>query len=294
MDRQPSVTVIVPCYQAEAYVRDAIESVLAQDYPSLDVLAVDDGSTDGTPTVLSGFGGRIRVVRQPNRGVSSARNTGIRHAAGDLVMFLDADDLMEPGCVSARVTLLAATPEARLLLGSYVLQTPGGERTDRKHRGAPKPLIALDDMLGGDYCVGQSGMLVWRGLFARVGGFDPLLSSCEDWDWQIRALANGPAVFDPIGRVVYRQVPGSASRNLVKMSDGVDAALTKNRMFADRARHYRWSALRGKFQVSGSLLFYRGLTEGGLFGLLRARPHLAPYLALWAMRAAANWLRGVS
>ena len=94
-DRPPQVSVIIPTYNRGWIVGEAIDSVLAQDFADYELIVVDDGSTDETEAVLSDYGDRIRILRQKNKGVSAARNTGIRSAAGDLVSFLSGRPLPE-------------------------------------------------------------------------------------------------------------------------------------------------------------------------------------------------------
>src|SRR5258705_11877236 len=89
----PAVSVIIPAHNAAPWLSDAVGSVLKQSYRDFEVIVVDDGSTDDSGAVIAGFGDKIRSVRQPNRGLPAARNTGIRNALGDWIGFLDADDL---------------------------------------------------------------------------------------------------------------------------------------------------------------------------------------------------------
>ena len=107
----PSVTVVICAYNYERWVAEAIDSALEQEYPAelLDVLVIDDGSTDGTPEVLERYGSRIRVVLQPNAGLGAARNTGARAARGQFLMFVDSDDTVELDAVQTYVRSLQRT-----------------------------------------------------------------------------------------------------------------------------------------------------------------------------------------
>jgi len=102
----PSVSVVIPAYNAERFLADAIESVLAQVSDALEVIVVDDGSSDGTATVARSFGEPVHVLQQSNQGVGLARNTGVNTATGELLAFLDADDAWTPGSLAARQELL--------------------------------------------------------------------------------------------------------------------------------------------------------------------------------------------
>lgn len=107
----PKVSVVMPCYNNAAYVRQAVDSVLQQDYPNIEVIVVNDGSNDNSLDVLANFGDRIRVVSQANQGPAAARNNGIRHATGDYIAFNDSDDLWLPGKLSAQVEILQGNPD---------------------------------------------------------------------------------------------------------------------------------------------------------------------------------------
>lgn len=125
------VSVILPVYNREATVARAIISVLSQTYRPLELIVVDDGSTDGTRRVLDGFGSRITVIEQPHAGAYVARNLGLRHAAGELVAFVDSDDAWLPDRLACQVPLIRR-PEVGLVFGDAVHATsaePGARRT---------------------------------------------------------------------------------------------------------------------------------------------------------------------
>ncbi len=112
---QPRVSVIIPAYNASATVCTAVDSALGQTFTNHEVIVVDDGSTDATRSRLDGYGSRIRYVYQQNQERSAARNNGIRHARGDLLAFLDADDYWAPHKLEKQVTLLDAHPDLGLV-----------------------------------------------------------------------------------------------------------------------------------------------------------------------------------
>ncbi len=92
----PRVSVVIPAYNCERFIRDAVDSALAQDYPALKIIVIDDGSTDDTGALLASYGTRIRLLSQPNRGCAAARNKGVAHAHGRYIAFLDGDDAWSP------------------------------------------------------------------------------------------------------------------------------------------------------------------------------------------------------
>jgi len=113
MEKNPLVSVIVPTYNIEAFVGDALDSLLAQTYPNVEVIVVDDGSRDNTPTIVEGYGEKLRYYRfDKNRGVPAVLNDGLSKAKGDFVLFFDADDIMEPDAIDRFVSFLKKHPEA--------------------------------------------------------------------------------------------------------------------------------------------------------------------------------------
>lgn len=115
MSQRPLVTAAMPVYNGASFIRESLDSILSQDYQPLEVLVVDDASTDQTPQILASYGDRLRVVRhETNRGLGAARNSLVEHARGEFVAFLDADDLWLDGKISAQVEAMLAAPEAGL------------------------------------------------------------------------------------------------------------------------------------------------------------------------------------
>jgi glycosyltransferase involved in cell wall biosynthesis len=158
------VSVIIPTFNRAGYVIEAIESVLAQSYSPVEIIVVDDGSTDDTAGAISRLGAAVRYVWQPNQGVSVARNVGITLAQGDLLAFLDSDDLWEPEKLTWQVVALMANPELS--------------------EEARARLWCPDGLLPG-YMSGA--FLIWRKAFLRVGLFEPELRVGEFMSWMIRA-----------------------------------------------------------------------------------------------------------
>src|SRR5262249_39497781 len=107
---QPLVSVLIPAFNGERFLRETLASVLSPDYPRIEVLVCDDGSTDGTADLLRGFGGRIRVISQANRGTAAARNRAAKDASGSVLAFIDHDDLWEPSKITRQVRRLEADP----------------------------------------------------------------------------------------------------------------------------------------------------------------------------------------
>ena len=173
----PRVSVVIPTYNYARYVPEAIDSVLAQSFEELEIIVVDDGSTDKTAEVLRAFGGQLRVIRQERRGLSAARNTGIRAARGQYLAFLDSDDLWLPEKVSLQVARLDAEPEVGLVYAETLLFDDSTPATLTPHSyWASHPSGKILPWLVRQNVIPSPTPMV----------FDETLSACEDWDMWIR------------------------------------------------------------------------------------------------------------
>jgi glycosyltransferase involved in cell wall biosynthesis len=176
---------VIPARDREAYLGEAIESVLAQHHPSLEIVVVDDGSTDGTAGIASSYS-EVRCIRRDHGGPAAARNTGVEHARGDLLAFLDSDDRWLPNKLERQLAALAKRPEVNIVLGhvrqfiSPELSAEVRSRLDCSERPVP------------GYCCGA--MLIPESVFERVGGFDQTLRVGEFIDWYARAEEAGITV----------------------------------------------------------------------------------------------------
>jgi glycosyltransferase involved in cell wall biosynthesis len=177
-------SVIIPAFNRAAFLREAIDSVLAQTEKDFELIVVDDGSTDHTRELVAEYGDRIRYFFQPNAGVSAARNLGIRHAAGKFVAFLDSDDLWLPQKLARQMQWMAAHPHL-LLCYTGEIWIRRGVRVNQKliHAKAGGWIYPL--------ClprciISPSSVLMRRELFAAVGLFDEQLPVCEDYDLWLR------------------------------------------------------------------------------------------------------------
>lgn len=227
---RPTVSVVIPAYNAAWCVRRAIDSVLAQDLRDFELIVVDDGSTDETPVVLASYGDRIRVLRKANGGLSSARNKGIREARGEFVAFLDADDWWLPGKLNKQVTLMRARPELGFSSTSARVESPEG-RLVNVWSCADWEGPFLVHLFGANADVAGSGsaVIVRRSLFERIGGFDETLRSLEDIDMWMRlaAVSDYACLEDPLAVILKR--PDSMSRNLEVMRAAAIRVMEKNR-----------------------------------------------------------------
>ena len=201
------VSVVIPAYNYGQFVTEAVESALNQTYRPLEVIVVDDGSTDDTRERLAPYLDRIRYVYQGNMGLSAARNTGIRHAKGEWVALLDADDLWHPRKTDVQLGVAGIDPSIGLV-GSPDCTDMPPELPDSPASRA----IGVDDCLFGEPVSGSSA-LVRRNVFAAIGGFDESLRSAEDRDMWLRlaVTTRGVQVSTPCWR--YREHAGQMSRH---------------------------------------------------------------------------------
>ena len=188
-----SVSVIIPSYNRAHLLSRCLDSVIAQDYSPSEIIVVDDGSTDSTRSLLRDSYPGIKVITQANKGVSSARNAGIRAASGDWLAFLDSDDTWFPGKLERQVQAIEAAP------GSNIAHTDeiwirNGIRVNprRKHKKYGGPIFK--------YClplcaISPSSVMIHRRVFDRVGLFDETLPVCEDYDLWLRISARMPVLF---------------------------------------------------------------------------------------------------
>jgi glycosyltransferase involved in cell wall biosynthesis len=187
------VTAVIPTYNYARFVARAIDSVLAQTYRHIECIVVDDGSTDDTAEILSRYGDRLVAIRQPNRGLSAARNAGLQAARGAYVAFLDADDWWHPEKASRQVAALQQRPDVgcvgcgrrHVALDGQTLEEFPGQPGARDRRALLRGVALRTFWVGGS----GSGAMIRRSVVERVGGFDEGLKAAEDWDMWLRLAA---------------------------------------------------------------------------------------------------------
>ncbi|HLH42987.1 MAG TPA: glycosyltransferase family A protein [Bryobacteraceae bacterium] len=199
------VSVIIPAYNAGRVVGRAIESALAQTLPPLEIVVVDDGSSDDTAAVAERYGAKVRVLRQANAGPAAARNRGARAAAGEWLAFLDSDDAWLPRKLERQ---LAHVGSPRV--GLVCCLTNGSVSTDR---------ITLESLWEYNY-IGMSGVLVRRAAFDEVGGFDedPGLISVEDYNLWLRIAMRWEIAMVPENLFAYLPETGSLSQQFERFA----------------------------------------------------------------------------
>jgi glycosyltransferase involved in cell wall biosynthesis len=206
------ISVIVPAYNAEKYLHETLDSIFSQDYESQEVIVVDDGSTDGTAAIAKSYP-KVRYVWQHNQGDAGAWNTGLSHATGELISFLDSDDLWLPGKSSRQAEFLAGHAECGCVIGGM---------RNFLQPDAVQPFWVTDQMLSQDckaYSLGA--LLAHRWVFQQVGDFDQALDFGADLDWFVRLVESGIA-FGALSDVLLRRRIHAGNRSANNVFKGQD------------------------------------------------------------------------
>lgn len=291
-----AVSVIVPLFNKWNTVARAIESALQQDEVCVEVIVVDDGSTDGSDAVVREFGDRVRLVCQSNAGPSAARNHGARLATADLLVFLDADDELLPGCLAAHARARREAPDVRLSIASFRIMADDTVESEEHIDIRPAHTRGMNDFaLVSDFDVAvvtniaAAAICIDKSLFNQLGGFDENLRCWEISDFMYRAAlaACTMALLHGIRVLIHQTKSNSQFERTYqdlkhkvhfahRVLDGIDRIPPQQRLVPLRSiEDAMYSAL-----LAGNLSELRGLA-------LRAKPYrhdtrgLAK-LCLWA------------
>lgn len=226
----PLVSVIVPTYNCAAFVADALDSVLSQDYSPIEVIVVDDGSTDGTRDVLARYGERIKVFQQQNGGPAAARNLAVSKSKGEYLAFLDGDDLWLPGKLTAQMAYIAAHPDAHVVYGEWMVWHPDADsRYAPLSTPSPRDDFALDEENSGwayarlisyDCILHIIATVIHRSVFDRVNGFDESFRTGSDYDFWVRVSRHYPITKLRRMVAVYRQNAASVTYTVRRENNG--------------------------------------------------------------------------
>lgn len=225
----------MPAYNAEAHLKEALDSVLGQTYRAIEVIVVDDGSSDATADIVQAFRD-VRYIRQSNRGPSAARNRGIQAAQGEFVAFLDADDVWEPEKLSEQLTILDDTPEAALIFSDMRLFNASNDRllsmfskygfTDQFFGDSRRVLDPVRKLVQTNY-IPTSSVLARKDVVLDAGAFDEGFCKAEDWDLWLRIAVRRPIVYCPNILTLKRIHNVNTSRDAEGMNEAAIRVLEK-------------------------------------------------------------------
>ena len=268
------VSVAIPAHNASDTLAETLRSVLGQTHPSLDIVVVDDGSTDETANVASSFGDRVRLVRQPNAGISRARNASLEACRGEFIALLDADDICEPERIAVQLKYLLQNPEillcssdfsgfdhtgvlARSYCGHYYKRCSpeqGGPAARYAERGTldigdclpesptqPQSVSTLhghvyEQLVLGNF-VHPPTVMIRRETLDKVGMFDAQFRIGCEWEWLVRVARAGPIGYIDRPLLRYRRSPTQVTHNPQTALDALHVALLIHRRDPSLRRH---------------------------------------------------------
>ena len=203
----PLVSIVTPTYNQAAYLRETLESVLAQDYPRIEHQVIDDGSTDETPQILAEYNGRIEWESHANRGQTATINKGWERARGDILTWLNSDDTLLPGAVSKAVAYLQRHPDVGIVFGDSLFTEPDGTPIERsKPRGE---FSYREFVVRCENPIAQPSAFIRRSVVEDVGLLDPKHFYFMDWDFWLRAGVRHKIAYTPELLSTYRLHPES-------------------------------------------------------------------------------------
>jgi len=285
------ISVIIPAYNVAPFLREAVHSALAQTFPDIEVIVVDDGSTDGTADKLSDIGDpRLRVLREDHAGSAAARNAGLRLASGEFVAFLDADDRWAPQNLERQLAFLMSHPEVDITFGHSLVVGEDGHSLGFTSSSCAGP-VSFSQLLRTNEIGNGSCLLVRREALDRAGWFDTTLAACVDIDVWMRVanLRPGNLVAIPEVLTFYRRRRGQISRDWRRMESAQLQLLERLRRVAplDVAREEERNRA-GRYRYYARLACEAGET-GTALRLLATAFCWAP---LWLLGDSRTWLVG--
>lgn len=251
MSVTPLVSIIIPAYNAEPWIGEALASCIGQTWKNIEIIVVDDGSTDATPGIVEAIeDSRLQLFQQKNAGAAAARNRGIQEALGELIQFLDADDILSPDKLERQVEALSEEPAgavASCAWGRFAGTPESAVFTAEPVWTVAEPLEWLVASLGGGGMMQPAAWLTPREVADVAGPWDETLSLHDDGEYFARVMLHASRnVFVPEARVYYRVVADSLSRRRGKRA--IESALA-----VCRARHRHLLAARDDREVRRAL-----------------------------------------
>ncbi len=255
---RPFVSILIPCFNAELWIQQAIESALAQTWPDKEVIVVDDGSTDASADIIGSFGERIRFERGLNRGGNAARNRLLELARGDWLQYLDADDYLQPDKIALQLATLDRRDSVDVLFGPSIIEWHYDGKTRVTREEIPGPhdpwyLLAL-------WRLPQTGAPLWRkSAIEDVGGWAIGQPCCQEHELYLRLLMSGKRfAYSPATGAVYRRFadgsvstrdPALVRRERLKIEKHIEDHLAA---IGELTSQRQWAINQGRFEMARS------------------------------------------
>lgn len=286
MSESPLVSIIIPAFNAAATISQSLESIRGQTYRTFEAIVVDDGSKDHTAEIIHGFcqtDERFRLVQQQNAGVSAARNAALDIARGELIAFLDADDVWLPSKLGRQVQVLGADPKVNFVFTNFFIWD--GQRDLGVYYRDKIPHGDVSLQIYRSTLFLPSTVLMRRELLGDCR-FDPQFCGGEDWDLWMRLVERGlyaGGIAEPLAR--YRRWEGNATTQRIKMTESAVRVLQKNfhvtRRTELRQRYQRsLNVMQGQLAI-GRALLKQNETDSELVTALWQAWRLSPHRAQW-------------
>lgn len=224
----PGISVVIPAYNYAGYLPLTIDSVLRQDYPNIEIVLVDDGSTDNTREVVAAYGDKVRYVWQKNAGLPAARNTGIRHSSHDYVAFIDADDIWQPAFLSRLMETFLKLPEDFAAVSCYIeyIDAKGALLPVKNFVPVREKEVTKRDLLLKNR-ITSSSTITRKRAFLTCGFYDETLRSSEDRDIWLRIAAQFRFYMVPVTLSQIRRHSSNMSKHADRMKANVRKVLGK-------------------------------------------------------------------
>ena len=285
MPAQELVSIIIPAYNAEAYLAECLESALGQSHPAVDVILVDDGSSDGTLAIARRHAG-VEVLAKQNGGAASARNLGLRHASGAHVVFLDADDRLHPDALARHFANGAGNPGVAMVVGAgRVIDASGAVRSERPLASA---MFDRPEQVALDLVPCPSQCMYRRSVLLETGGYNEDMFGAEDSDLNLRVMAHGAILTHPEIVFDYRVHGNNISRHVTRVCDDHMGLLGRyfgpGGPYSDRDAYRRisrrWKAYYGPLLLIEAIRMARRLRVPAMAAPLSRFAAFLPYSAL--------------
>ena len=265
------VSVVIPTYNRGWILKEAIDSVLSQNFDDFELIIIDDGSTDNTRDLLACYKDRLFVIHQPNKGVSAARNRGISAASGRYIAFLDSDDLWLPDKLLRQLAFFSSNPDA-LICQTEEIWIRNGIRVNPKKKHRKRSGMIFEQSL--PLClVSPSAVMMERSLFRIVGDFDEDLYACEDYDLWLRVSCRYPIHLIDEHLVIKR----GGHRDQLSKSRGLDRLRIRSllKILRSNLLSKTQASEAGKTLYEKCIIFAGGCLKRGRFDDYRRHMNLA-------------------